>query len=552
MRAMYTVAAASALALAAQANALPADFSKKADAVLASSYPSDAPGVAAIVVDDGKVVYASGRGLADVAGKKAITADTVFRLGSITKQFTSAVILQLVEEGKLSLNDPLSKFLPDYPKPGAEVTVAQLLNHTSGIQSYTGIPGFMAGPKPGQPFTTESLIAEFKNMPVEFERGTKWDYNNSGYVLLGAIIEKVTGRPWYEAVETRIAKPLGLKSIRYEGEGRIPAMAFGYTVKDGKVALSRPIHPSVPHAAGALVGTVRDLAKWSQALHHGKVVKSDTYKQMIAPTKLTDGTENPYGFGLGNEEVRGRHVISHSGGIFGFSTYGLYVPDDDVFVAVFSNSDEPTTSTGTTSLRLAALAVDDPFPSFTKAKVAQSEIEPLLGVYKWNGGERRFFAKDGKFFTRRDEGQDLEVFPAGNDRFFYGNDSLTWFEVKRDPKGAHLMAMRQSGASKAELSTRAGPIPPEAEAVKLPKETLERYAGRYQFGPAPLLVAMGEDGRLTVKLGDQPALPIEPLDETLFRVIGPNAKIRFETANGAVTRAMLIQGGKERPAERVN
>ena len=553
MRAMYSVAAVSALAMAAQASALPADFNAKADAVLASSYAADAPGAAAIVVDDGKVVYASGRGLADVAGKRAITPDTVFRLGSITKQFTSAVILQLVEEGKVSLSDPLSKFLPDYPKPGSDATVAQLLNHTSGIQSYTGIPGFMSGPKPSQPFTTAALVAEFKDMPVEFDRGAKWNYNNSGYVLLGAIIEKVTGKAWHEAVTDRLAKPLGLKSIRYVVDERtIPAMALGYTMKEGKVQLARPIHPSVPHAAGALVGNVRDLAKWAQALHHGKVVKSESYKQMIAPTKLTDGKEVPYAFGLENEDVRGHGAIAHGGGIFGFSTNGIYLPSDELFIAVFANSDEPMTPASVASLRLAALAVGDPYPSFRKADVAPAAIEPLFGLYKWDAGERRFFAKDGKLYTRRDDGQDLEVFAAGDDRFFYGPNSLTWFAMKRDPKGAHVMEMYPGQAKTAELSTRAGPIPPEAEAVKLTKATLERYAGRYQFGPAPLLVALGDDGRLTVKLGEQPAIPIEPLSETLFRAIGPNAKIRFEVANNAVVRAVLIQNGRERPAERVN
>ena len=243
MLAMYSVAL--------MASAIPADFGTKADAVLASSYAADGPGASAIVVDNGKVVYATGRGLADVAGKKAITPDTVFRLGSITKQFTSAVILQLVEEGKVSLSDPLSKYIPEYPKPGADATVAQLLNHTSGIQSYTGIPGFMSGAKPAKPFTTAALVAEFKDMPVEFERGSKFSYNNSGYVLLGAIIEKVTGKPWHQAVAERLTKPLGLKTIRYVLDERtIPSMAVGYTIKDGKVQPARPIHPSVPHAAG--------------------------------------------------------------------------------------------------------------------------------------------------------------------------------------------------------------------------------------------------------------------------------------------------------------
>lgn len=542
-----SIAAASAPALA-----VPSDFAARAAAVVERSYPADAPGAAVIVMDDGKIVYSAGRGLADVAGNRPITPDTVFRLGSITKQFTAAAVLKLVEEGKISLTDPLSKFLPDYPKPGAAATVAQLLNHTSGIQSYTGIPGWMAGPKPAQAVTSESMIAEFKDMPVDFERGTKWDYNNSGYVLLGAIIEKVTGKAWHEVVAEKVTRPLQLTSIRYGvGEEQIAGMAKGYTMDGGRVAPSRAIHMSVPHAAGALVGSSRDLAKWSHALHHGKVVKNETYKQMIAKTRLADGTETPYGFGIGLADVRDRVAIAHGGGIFGFSTYALYVPSDDLFVAVLTNSDEPKTSPSVTSLRLAALAIGNPYPNLVERKVRATELEPLFGLYKSELAERRFFAKDGKLFTRRTGASDMPVFAAGDDRFFYGENSLTWFEVKRDPAGKHVMAMYHGGGDEAEMSTRIGPVPAEAPPVKLSPATLQSYVGRYRFGPTPVTVGLGEQGGLTVKLGEQPPVVIQPTSETLFRAVGIDAAVRFEKTDGKVTGLVIIQSGKERPAERV-
>jgi CubicO group peptidase (beta-lactamase class C family) len=549
MRILVPATAASALMMAAHASALPAGFNAKADAVLNSAFAADAPGAAAIVVDDGKVVYASGRGLADVAARKAITPDTVFRLGSITKQFTAAVILQLVEEGKVSLADPVSKYLPDYPKPGADATISQLLNHTSGIQSYTGIPGWMASQKPAQAFTTNALVAEFKDMPVQFERGTRYEYNNSGYVLLGAVIEKVTGKPWHDAVIDRIAKPLGLTTIRYaEDERTVPAMAAGYTKNDGKIAPSRPIHMSVPHAAGALIGTVGDLAKWSQALHHGKVVKSDTYKQMIAPTKLVDGKEEPYAFGLANDDLRGRHAVSHGGGIFGFSTFGIYVPSEDVFVAVFANSDDPSASPTATSMRLAALAINDPYPVFTKADIPVAKVEPLLGIYKVDGGERRFFARDGKLFTQRTGNPALEVVTAGGDRFYYA-DSLSWFAIERDAGGKPLMQFHTNGAPKAVAAAYAGPIPPEVVA-KVAKADLERLAGTYQ-GPAPIVVAMAGEG-LTLKFGDQPITNLVPESSTMFRVKEVDAKVEFKVEGGTVSQLLIHQGGRSLPAKRSN
>lgn len=551
MRKWGAAVAPIAIMWAVPAAAVPADFKAKADSILTESFAAEGPGAAVVVMDDGKVAYTAGRGLADVKANRPITPDTVFRLGSITKQFTAAVILQLAEEGKLSLSDPLSKFLPDYPKPGANATVAQLLNHTSGIQSYTGLPGWMSSGKPAQAVTTESLIAEFRDKPDEFAAGTKFSYNNSGYVLLGAIIEKVTNKPWHAVVEERIAKPLGLGTIRYGlAESSMPQMAAGYTETDGKQVPARPIHMSVPHAAGALVGSVGDLAKWAKALHGGKVVKSETYQQMIARTRLSDGEEVDYAYGLANGDVRGRRSIGHGGGIFGFSTASLYVPGDDVFVAVFANSDDPESSPDMTAQRLAALAVGDPYPRFTKAEVPASELEPLVGVYKLEKGERQVFLRDGKLFTRRTGGSNLEAIPAGQGRFYYPH-SLTWFTAAKDASGKPVMTFYQNGSKTPEVATWSGPIPPEAPAVEVAKATLERYAGRYQFGPAPLLVAFADDGRLTVKLGPQNPVSIVPTSATEFRAEGVDARVIFHEKDGAVTHLTIDQGGRQRDAQRV-
>ena len=172
--------------VATPAVALPAGFKAKADALLAQSYQADGPGAAVVISEHGKIVYQGTRGMADIAAKRPITPATVFRIGSITKQFSAAVVLQLVDEGKIKLDDPLARYLPDYPNASA-ITVRQLLNHTSGIQSYTGIPGWMVEGKTNKPYTTAQLIAEFEDQPAPSKPGEKWDYNNSGYVLVGAL-----------------------------------------------------------------------------------------------------------------------------------------------------------------------------------------------------------------------------------------------------------------------------------------------------------------------------------------------------------------------------
>lgn len=543
--------AVAALAVAAPASAVPADFAARADAVLKSAYPADAPGVAAIVVDDGEVVYSGVRGLADVEAKREITPATVFRLGSITKQFTAAVILQLADEGKLALSDPLSKFLPDYPKPGADATIAQLLNHTSGIKSYTGIPGWMQGDKPATAHTTEALVAEFRDQPADFAVGSEHRYNNSGYVLLGAVIEKVTGKPWHVAVDERIAKPLGLKTIRYgELEASTPNMAVGYSKEGGKFVRARPIHMSVPHAAGALIGSVEDLARWAEALHDGRVVSAERYKQMIAPTKLPDGKVENYGFGLGQGKLRGREVIRHGGGIFGFDTDSAYLPRDDVFVAVFANADDPAVDPGVALARLAALAVGDPFPEFEKANVPLAEIEPLFGLYEYEGGNRRFYSKDGKLFTRLKGGSELEAFAAGNDRFFYGPEILSWFEVKRDPSGKHVMLMHQGGADEALKSVRSGSIPADAALVEFPRPLLERYVGSYKASQGVAKVVFGDDGALTIQLGGGAPLRLLPTSDSEFRTDGVDMKVVFHSDAGKVSHLVVHRGEQAIRAER--
>ena len=547
------VAAALLAASAAPALAVPPDFRAKADAALAASWPADAPGAAVIVTEHGETVYAAGRGLADVEARTPITPQTVFRIGSITKQFTAAVILQLAQEGRLSLDDPLSRFFPDYPPPGAGATVRQLLNHTGGVQSYTGIPGWMVEENTNRAYTTDQLVAVFRDLPSPSRPGEQWAYNNSGYVLLGAIIERVTGMPWHQAVQERIARPLGLASLRYGvGEAEIPAMAHGYTAGEGGVHPANRIHMSVPHAAGALVGSVEDLARWAQALHHGRVVAPESYARMIAPTTMPDGNTVPYAFGLSNGDVRGRHAIGHGGGIFGFSTDSLYIPEADLFIAVFANSDAPAASPGVTMRRLAALALGDPYPELQRTEIDPATLEPWFGVYALpnNQGERRFFARDGKLYTQRTGSDELEAFAAGDNRFFYGANSLTWFSLGRDPSGGLVMEMHQDGAETAERSARTGPIPPQAATVAVPRETLQAYAGLYRMGAAPVTVALGADGRLTVQPGQQSPRAIRPVSETEFEVEGVDARIVFHRENGAVTRLVLLQGGREMVAER--
>ena len=544
-------AAALLMTAAAPALAVPADFKAQADALVKAAWPADGPGGAVIVTDHGKLVYAGGQGLADIAAKRPITPRTMFRLGSITKQFSAAVLLQLVDEGKVKLDDPVSKYLPHFPKPGGDATIAQILNHTVGVQSYTAIPGFMAEKNTDRAYTTEQMIALFKDMPAPSKPGEKFEYNNSGYVLVGAVIEAVTRQPWHVALDERIGKPLALSSIRYGvGEEAMPAMAKGYTEGPKGIAPSQKIHMSVPHAAGALVGSAEDLAKWGQALHHGKVVAGASYARMIAPTKLPDGTTAPYGFGLFQEAVRGHDSVGHGGGIFGFSTDSLYFPKDDLFIAVLTNSDSPKTSPDVAIRRLAAMALGNPYPVLVETKVDAATLAPLMGVYALPDAksERRFFAREGQLYTQRSGAPESKVYAAGQNRFFYGNDSLNWFEMTRDAAGKPVMAMHQNGADEAETAVWKGPIPPEAKAAAVPRATLTRYLGSFTSPIGAGTVAWGEGDTLSFQLGGQKAVPIKAVSATEFEAAAVGARLVFDAAGN---KLVIHQGGRELPFERV-
>jgi len=218
---------------------------------------------------------------------------------------------------------------------------------------------------------------------------------------------------------------------------------------------------------------------------------------------------------------------------------------------VFTNSDSLAIEEEVVLQRLAALALGDPYPTFEKVKLDPAAVEPLLGVYPVDGGDRRFFMRDGKLYTRRTGGSERESFAAGGDRFFYGPDDFTWFEVRRGSGGKHVMAMYQNGATKPELSTRSGPVPPEPKTVEVPRLTLERYVGSYKSDRGPVFSAMGEDCRLTGKFGGQPPLPLKALSETEFALEGIDAKITFQLEQGRIARLVFKQGSVEIAAERV-
>ncbi len=290
------------------------------------------------VAKDGKVLHLEGYGLANIELGVETTPDHAFRIGSITKTFTAVAILQLAEDGKLSLDDPLTKYLPDYPAPGDQVTIRHLLHHTSGIVSLTSLPDHRSQMHLER--KQEEVIDRFKDKPFEFQPGARFKYNNSGYFLLGVIIEKASKQSYEDYLKDRIFNPLGLKSTFYARHARIiPHRASGYALW-GEPTNAPYFSTSQPFAAGALVSTAGDLLKFGHGLASGKLLKPETHRKMVTRGKLKNGNEIPYGYGCFIGKAGGRPVIRHGGGIPGFASEFAHYPDSGITIAVLANANQ--------------------------------------------------------------------------------------------------------------------------------------------------------------------------------------------------------------------
>lgn len=295
------------------------------------------PGVSVAVVKDGTVVVAKGYGVSDVEKSIKATEHTVYQLASVTKPFTAMAVLMLAEDGKLSLDGKITDILPGLPAAWAPVTVRHLLSHTSGIKSYTDVFGEQKVAD-SRVFTSAEILALVKDAPLQFAPGEKYAYCNTGYYLLGMIIEKVSGKPYATVLAERIFRPLGMTATSLDDHADArPVRAKGYATRNGETTPAEHTHPSQPFSAGALVSTVADLATWDIALTGRKLLKPASYEAMWTPMRLNDGRPSTYGLGWQVEPFRTRPRQGHGGGISGFSTFLARYPEDRVTVVVLTN-----------------------------------------------------------------------------------------------------------------------------------------------------------------------------------------------------------------------
>jgi len=530
-----------------------ADVARFAERALAGNCDPEAPGIAVLLARGDEMLYRGACGRANLELGVPLSPDQVFRIGSVTKQFSAAAVLKLAEDGKLSLADPLAKFVPGYPG-GDKVTVEMLLNHTSGIRSYTDIDAIMSGGGIMKDLTTLQLVDTFKDEKPDFAPGAGWHYNNSGYVLVGAVIEAASGKPWHAYLDETFFKPLGMAHTGYGNEAVavIPGHVDGYTRDGERWARAAYLSMTQPHAAGALVSTVDDLLKWNRALHEGKVLREASYRAMVTP--VGKATDSDYGFGIVTGTLRGVPQLQHGGGIHGFSSYLLYLPGDDVTVAVLYNADSGRPGmlgTGRIANLLAAEAIGRPYPQKTAIAVDEATLRQYEGVYRIDEDAVRVLrVAGGRLTSQRTGGIAYPLIPVAKDTFLFDEGfSRIVFERSDDGEVAAMRFFPEDEGEGEVVPRSDEPLPTGREAVSLPREALQRIVGEYTFQGATLKVFLDGDTP-KAQLTGQPAFEIFAESPSKFFLTVVDATLEFAPDTGEPQTVTLHQAGRRMPFER--
>lgn len=345
------------------------------------------PGVSLVVVRDGKIDYVKSYGYSNLEHKVLVKPETIFQAGSVGKQFTAFAVMLLVQDGKMNLDDKLTKYFPDAPSGWDSITVRNLLNHTSGFGDYTNNFNYWAN------YTEDSLYQEYKKRPLLFKAGEKQRYSNMGYATLGIIISKVAGKFYGEYLKERVFTPLGMSTARIITEENIvPNRAAGYRLVNDSIKNQEWVSPSINTTAdGSMYVTALDMAKWEAGLNAGKLLKKEYYDMMWAPTKLNDGTFEQYGFGWSLDSVNGKRIVEHNGSWQGFECTIKRYPEKKIAVVVFANLKRASTYKISTRI----LQIVQPELSIASLKTIKDKepgITKLLNEFINNVAEKKLRA----------------------------------------------------------------------------------------------------------------------------------------------------------------
>ena len=560
--------------LAFQASALAQDKARKIDELVTIYHNYGQFNGAALVAENGKVIYKKGIGLANMEWNIPNEPDTKFRLGSITKQFTATLILQLVEQGKIKLDGKVSDYLPEYRQDtGAKITIHHLLSHTSGVPNYTAALGFFENVS-RNPFKVDDFIKKYASGDLEFEPGAKFNYSNSGYFLLGAIIEKVTGKPYEQVLKERITDPLGMKNTGYDHYGSILSKrAAGYIKTPGGYQNAPYLDMTIPYAAGSLYSTVEDLYLWDQALYGDKVLSAASKELMFKPNLENYG----YGFSIRKATLGPSKivvpVIEHNGGINGFNTTIVRLVGDKRLVVLLDNTSQGRYLDGI-ALAITNILYDQPYESPKQSiaetllkTVVEKDVASALKQYRelkathpndYDFREAELNTLGYQLLQMKKVAEAIEIFKLNVEAYpqaFNPYDSLGEAYMTHGDKELAITNYKKSlelnpqnaGATRM-LATLTG----EQKVTRSDPKLYDAYAGDYELAPNFILTITSEDGKLMGQATGQPKNELYPSTETEFFLKVVDAQITFvKNEQGQVTQLILHQGGLNVPAKKI-
>ncbi|HPF65070.1 serine hydrolase [Lentimicrobium sp.] len=511
------------------------------DQIIESAYKPGEPGATVLVAKNGEVIYRKAFGMANLELGVPMKPEMVFEIGSITKQFTAVSILMLMEQGKLSLNDDITKFIPDYPTQGHNITIHHLLTHTSGIKSYTGMQEWQ--PLWRKDMSPAEMIDVFKNQPMDFAPGEKFLYNNSAYFLLGYIIEKASGLTYEQFLEDNIFKPLEMNNSYYGSHKKIiPNRAAGYQNQDG-FTNAEYLSLTQPYSAGSIMSNVDDMLKWQNAVRDNKLVMASTIQLAFKGYSTNENKPFHYGYGWGLNEINGSPTLEHGGGIFGYTTNGIWLPREDVYVIMLTNRDDLAPEG--ISTRLAAVAIGKPFPVIADGVELKPETAAALsGWYAFEDGSfRNIIYEDGVLYSQRKGSSRFRLIPLSESRFAFEN-SLSMLEFAKNENGIHSVVFKNR--INEIRGGKTDKIPEEKKEITLSPEQMQPYTGEYEIQPGFSLVVTLENGRLMTQATGQAKFEIYPESEVKFFLKVVDAQIEFQrNKDGEVDSLILFQNGAE-------
>jgi CubicO group peptidase (beta-lactamase class C family) len=528
------------------------DLARKIDEYLTAAAEVQKFSGSALVAKDGVSILNKGYGMANYELSVPNTPETKFQIGSITKQFTAAAIMKLVDKGLLSVDDPISNYLPDYPKEtGDSVTIHHLLTHTAGIPDYTGDMSLME--KRACEISTEEVLGSFKDKPLDFRPGESFKYSNSGYYLLGLIIEEVSGQSYDAFLEKSFFGPLGMTNTGYDfNRPIVPNRAAGYDLDSNGELINAPyLDMSAPFAAGAIHSTTEDMLIWDQALLTDIVLSQESRDKMFTPYMADCG----YGWGIKN--VMGHKVISHDGGTDGFATSFSRWVDDGFCVAIFSNNvSAPVPSI---AYDLARIIFDKPYDIpvvRTPIDLDTSIYANYVGVYEISPNEYRYItSEDGRLFSQRGRVR-KEILPEAKDMFFFEFDHRITMTFIRNEQGEvieHILhQIGQDGSAPKLPEEQAAEMLAALEPAEVDPAIYDAYVGEYELMPGFVLAIAKENDQLFVQATGQERAEIFPRSETEFFLKVDDAQITFiRDESGKVNELILHKGGQDIPGKRV-